>query len=183
MFPEILGLAALVLAALALAIAVFNLIVDWPKDRWRTRFREQLKAAVILQSMGYADLQHLAERWNQDRQAVLHSLRMLLSEAIAGEGNSLSERADFLRRLLLEHQAREPYAELPQNISLQLAALQNFSTDRPDAIPQLATSLSDLYSKNQRDLARQKKLTVWGFVVGVLGLLASLPGLYSLWRT
>ena len=181
MFLEILGPAAGALAAIV--ASALTVIIDWAKENWRKRFREQMKAAVVRQSMNYADLQHLAERWNQDRQAVLQSLRVLLSEAIAGEDDSLSERTEFLRQLLLEHQAREPYAELPENISLQLAALRSTVSNRPDAIPQLATSLSDLYSKNQRELARQKKLTIWGFVVGVLGLLASLPGLYSVWRT
>lgn len=167
----------------AIVAAVSTVLIDWAKEKWKKRFRDQLKAAVIRQSLTYADLQHLAERWNQDRQAVLQSLRVLLSEAIAGEGEGLSERVDFLRQLLIEHQSREPYAELPENISLQLAALSPALMDRPEAVPQLATSLSDLYSKNQRELMRQKRLTVWGFVVGVLGLLASLPGLYSLWYT
>lgn len=170
-------------AIAAIVASALTVIIDWAKEKWKKRFRDQLKAAVILKSLTYADLQHLAERWNQDRQAVLQSLRVLLSDALAGEGENLPERTDFLRQLLMEHQSREPYAELPENISLQLAALSQALQDRSDAVPQLATSLSDLYSKNQRELMRQKRLTVWGFVVGVLGLLASLPGLYSLWKT
>lgn len=178
---EIITPAAGVLTAIVVSASV--VIVDWAKEKWKKRFRDQLTAAVVRQSLNYADLQHLAERWNQDRQAVLQSLRVLLSNAIAGEEEGLSERSDFLRQLLIEHQSREPYAELPENISLQLAALSSELQDRPDAIPQLATSLGELYSKNQRELVRQKRLTIWGFAVGVLGLLASLPGLYSLWKT
>jgi hypothetical protein len=170
-------------ALAAIVASALTVIVDWAKEKWKKRFRDQLTAAVIRQTLTYTDLQHLAERWNQDRQAVLLSLRVLLSEAISGEGEGLAERTDFLRQLLSEHQSREPYAELPENISLQLAALNPALQDSPDAVPQLATSLSDLYSKNQRELLRQKRLTVWGFVVGLLGLFASLPGLYSLWKT
>ena len=62
-------------------------LIDWAKEKWRKRFREQLRAAISRQTLTYADLQHLAERWNQDRQSVLQSLRVLLSEAIAGEGD------------------------------------------------------------------------------------------------
>jgi hypothetical protein len=168
---------------LAAVVSAIIIVVDWAKDQWRKRFREQLKKAVIRQMLTYSDLQHIAERWYQDRQAVLQALRIILAEAIAGEEDSLAERIALIRQLLLEHQSKEPYAELPENISLQLASLMPSLPERPEAITQLAASLSVLYSKNQRDLARQKRLAIWGFLVGILGLLTSLPGIYALFKT
>jgi len=173
----------IVAAVIAVIGTAFTTVVDWAKDRWRKRFREQLKASVAKQSLTYSDLQHVAERWNQDRKAVLQALRVLLADSVAGEDSTVSDKTEFIRQLLLEHQSREPYAELPENISLQLAAMSPALSNQPNAVPQLAASLSDLYSKNQRELGRQKKLAVWGFVVGILGLLASLPGIFSLIKT
>lgn len=72
-----------------------------------------------------------------------------------------------VRKLLEEHQNEEPFAELPENISLQLAAFQKKSND--EAI-QLATSLSQLYSSNQTKLDKQKKITYYSFGVGLLGV-------------
>lgn len=177
------GLLPLTAAIVAVLGSTFTILIDWAKEKWRKRFREQLKAAISKQTLNYSDLQHVAERWQQDRQKVLQALRVLLSESLAGEDPSLTDKTEFIRQLLVEHQSREPYAELPENISLQLAALSPAHTNQPNAVPQLAASLSDLYSKNQRELTRQKKLAVWGFVVGVLGLLASLPGIFALFKT
>jgi hypothetical protein len=177
------GLLPLTAAIVAVLGSAFTVLVDWAKEKWRKRFREQLKAAVARETLTYTDLQHVAERWSQDRQAVLQALRVLLSEAVAGEDPALTEKAQFIRQLLGVHQSREPYAELPENISLQLAAISPALASQPNTVPQLAASLSDLYSKNQRELARQKKLAIWGFVVGLLGLLASMPGIYALFKT
>ena len=177
------GLLPLTAAVVAIFGSAFTILVDWAKERWRKRFAEQLKAAVSRQTLTYSDLQHVAERWQQDRQKVLQALRVLLSESLAEEDAKLKDSAEFIRKLLHEHQSREPYAELPENISLQLAALSPALTAQPNAVPQLASSLSELYAKNQREFTRQRRLAIWGFVVGILGLMSSLPGIFALLRT
>lgn len=167
--------------ALSLGLVIY-MLADWAKEKWHKRFQEQLKASVSRETLNYSDLQHIAERWNQDRKSVLHTLRVLLSQAVADEDKLLSDKAEFVRNLLMEHQSREPYAELPENISLQLAAISPSLTGMPNAVPQLAASLSDLYSKNQMELIKQKKLAILGVAIGLLGLLASVPTIYSLFK-
>lgn len=168
---------------LALAGSAIPIVIDSAKSNWRKQFRRQVKSAVVRQSLTFPDLQHMAERWNQDRQAVLQSLRVLLAEALSGDDPEAEKRADDIRKLLLSHEAREPYAELPENISLQLSSIVQAEPQRSEEVAQLAASLSDLYSSNQRDAARQKKLGFWGFVIGVIGLLLSIPGLYITFKT
>lgn len=129
--------------------------------------RDQADAALHSAGVPRAGVPSLKERW-----------RKRFREQVKAAG-----KTEFIRQLLHEHQSREPYAELPENISLQLAALRPAVPAQPEAISQLAASLSDLYSKNQRELIRQKRLAVWGFAVGVLGLLASMPGIYALFKT
>lgn len=177
---EIAPLAVSISGAIVGTLYVF---LDFAKENWRKRFRQQLKAAVAREALTYTDLQHISERWGQDRKAVLQALRILLSESVAGEDSTLTDKTEFVRHLLGEHQSREPYAELPENISLQLAAMSPALAQQPSAVPQLAASLGDLYTKNQQEITRQKKLAVWGFVVGVLGLVASLPGIYAMFKT
>lgn len=108
--------------ALGAIVALFGsaipFAVDSAKERWRKRFREQIKLAVRSDGLTYFDLQHIAERWNQDRKSVLQSLRVLLSDALSGEQAELAGVTDRIRSLLKEHQAREPFAELPENISM-----------------------------------------------------------------
>lgn len=162
-------------AIFAMAISIGP---DFVKDTWRKRFRAQLASALANGQLSYSDLQHLAERWNQDRKAVLQSLRVLLSTAISEADSSLNANADKLRVLLEVHEATEPFAELPENISLQLKQIgRNLPSDK-ESISQLAASLSTLYVANQRESDKQKKLSFWGFVVGLIGIALSIPGLY-----
>lgn len=163
---------------IAAVVSAASIAIDYAKLNWRKRFRQQIKLALIGETFVFQDLEHLSERWVQDRKAVLQSLRVLLADAVSGEDGELSKRVETVRKILTLHQAREPYSELPENIGLQLARIAESSSTTGDAIAQLAVSLSELYSSNQRELIKQKKLSFWGFIVGVAGLLASIPGLY-----
>jgi hypothetical protein len=165
-------------AAGALFASAIALGPDFVKENWRKRFRAQLACAISAGEVSYTDLQHIAERWNQDRKAILQILRVLLSTALSEPDNPLRSRIDQLRVFLEVHEATEPFAELPENISLQLKQIgRNLSSDK-ELITQLAASLSTLYVANQRDSEKQKKLSLWGFVVGVIGIALSIPGLY-----
>jgi hypothetical protein len=167
---------------LAAVFSAASITIDYAKLNWRKRFRQQIKLAFIREAFIFQDLEHLSERWAQDRKAVLQSLRVLLADAVSGEDEELTKRVETVRKILLQHQAREPYSELPENIGLQLARIAESSSSTADAIAQLAVSLSELYSSNQRELIKQKKLSFWGFIVGVAGLLASIPGLYLTYK-
>ena len=118
-------------AAGALLAAAIALGPDFIKDNWRKRFRAQLSGAISGGELSYSDLQHIAERWNQDRKAVLQSLGVLLSIALAEPDNPLKSRVDKIRVLLEVHEATEPFAELPENISLHLKQIgRNLSSDK-----------------------------------------------------
>lgn len=162
-------------AILAMAVSLAN---DFLKDNWRKRFRVQLAGAISNGDLSYSDLQHLAERWSQERKAVLQSLRVLLSTALSEPDNAVAKNIDKIRVLLEVHEATEPFAELPENISLQLKQIGRNLTSDKDAITQLAASLGTLYAANQREAEKQKWLSVWGFVVGLIGIALSIPGLY-----
>lgn len=169
---------ALIGAVLGVIISAIPILIDTAKTNWRKRFRQQVRLGIQKEVLGFKDIEHIAERWNQDRQSVLQSLRVLHSEAVSGEDAELAKYIDTIRGLLIQHQALEPYAELPENISIQLSRLAEAMPDDSRAISQLAASLSELYSSNQREIAKQKKFSFWGFVIGIVGLLLSIPGLY-----
>ncbi|HIF9430206.1 TPA: hypothetical protein ACX6R9_002142 [Photobacterium damselae] len=162
-----------------LVIVCIPMLIDSVKTNWRKRFQQQLRKGIINKKLSYNDLQHLAERWSQDRKRILFSLRIILSDAMSGEDENLKDEVDEIKSLLNEHKNKEPFAELPENISLQLSQLEKYLPNNKDSILQLAASLSELYETNQYDLSKQKKLTIWGFVLGVLGLLVGVIGLYS----
>lgn len=169
---------AVVGAILGIIISAIPILIDTAKTNWRKRFRQQIRLGIQTGVLNFKDIEHVAERWNQDRQSVLQSLRVLHSEAVSGEDSELAKHLETIRGLLIQHQALEPYAELPENISIQLSRLAETVPNDSKAISQLAASLSELYSSNQRELSKQKKFSFWGFVVGVIGVMLSIPGLY-----
>ena len=175
----ILGVApAAIGAIIGVFVSVIPIAIDSARTNWRKRFRQQVKLAIQKEALSFEDLEHLSERWFQDRKAVLQSLRVLLSEAVSGEDLELAKHCNQVRELLSQHLAREPYSELPENISLQLKRLTESQPESGAAVTQLAASLSELYSTNQRELQTQKKFSLWGFIIGIVGVVLSIPGLY-----
>ncbi|MCH2177020.1 MAG: hypothetical protein MK193_14960 [Lentisphaeria bacterium] len=153
------------------------ILKDSAETNWRKRFREQVKKGIANGALTPSDMPHLYERWSQDRQSVLFSLRIMLSEAIASEDEHLHQKANEIRELISKHEEREPFSELPENISIQLNSLKEGNANMEKPIVQLASSLTDLYSSNKTEITKQKKLAFWGFLVGILGVLISISSL------
>lgn len=172
--------AAIPIAAsiIGLFFALFSVLKDTAENNWKKQFRKQIRLGVIKSSLSYEDMMHIAERWGQDRKAILFSLRIMHSEAVSGEDADLCQNIQTIRELIKSHQHQEPYAELPENIGIQLSTISHQTPESTTQISQLASSLSELYSSNQLKLNRQVKLTYLGSIAGVIGILIGLAGLY-----
>jgi len=140
------------------------------KNSDNSSFIETLRKGLKSGQMTYSDLQHIAESWKQNRQAILFGLRKMLSHAISGD-EDLANAVDAIRELIKEHEKNEPFAELPENISLQLADIQK-NPDK-DKINQLAASLSTLYISHQQNISKEKLWTKAGFTIGIIGVIWS----------
>lgn len=172
------GNAGTILGVLVGAIIGIALILkDSAETNWRKRFREQVKKGIANATLTSTDMPHLYERWGQNRQSVLFSLRIMLSEAIACEDEQLKDKIAEIRELISKHEEREPFSELPENISIQLSSLKEENPDLEKPVTQLASSLTDLYSSNKTEITKQKRLAFWGFLVGILGVLISISSL------
>lgn len=172
---DVLRLVGALLGLFVIGVATQFLLMDLMKIITNYRFRIQLRASLAKRVVTYDDVQHLASRWMQRRAAVHHALRVALSDLLASSADVPAEHLAFVRDLLEKHEAKEPFSELPENISLQLEALEEDQTKA--ALRTLATSLSVLYEKNSKELGRQKMFGILGFVVGVIGVLV---GVYPL---
>ncbi len=163
----------------AITIATIPMLIDSARNNWKKRFRQQVKAGITKGQLTYEDMLHISERWSQDRKGILLSLRIMHADAVSGEDEKLSEALASLRELINEHQKNEPFAELPENISIQLNQLTSIM-DNPESnkVSQLAASLSELYASNQNELLKQKRFTRWSFVVGAISLFVGAGSLY-----
>ncbi len=120
--------------------------------------------------MATADVHHLMHLHQVDDTELLRALRQHLSDSLADPHKDKAE-ADVFRDYLAWHADENPFSELPEDIKIQLEALKVEIPQASRRLRDLATSLTDLYLKNQRELAKQGRYTFWGFVVGILGLL------------
>ena len=89
-------------------------------------------------------MQHVAERWAQDRTLILENLRELLADAIESEDEG-EKQVDVLSQLIEHHQKLEPHAELPENISVQLHQIESCGGESQAVAQALAKSLGSLY--------------------------------------
>lgn len=168
---EFLPLPTVILLALLLALLIFLVwFISWSDGQFR---RQACDSIVRDENVTYNDIQHIAHRWHLERGRLHQQLRVLLGEALSGQSEQLSARTDVIRTFLEEHNARTPYSELPENISLQLSAITAAHPPVQMQVAQLATSLSELYAKNQKELRKQKRWTYWGAVAGVIGLVVA----------
>lgn len=165
-------------AILGLVVSLIPVLKDTAESNWKRQFRKQVRLGVVKNHLTYVDMQNIAERWSQDRKSILFSLRIMHSEAISGEDEDLSGKLQEIRDLIQAHQDKEPYSELPENISLQLDAISGHGEVHEKQISQLAASLSELYISNQKKLSRQTKFTYWGAIAGVIGVFIGVAGLY-----
>lgn len=164
-------------ATLGAIIGLVPILKDTAESSWKKQFKKQVRLGIIKNHLTYEDMQHIAERWFQDRKSILFSLRIMHSEAISGEDEDLAKNIDSIRELMDKHQNQEPYSELPENISIQLNSL-NSKEETKEQVSQLASSLSELYLSNQQKHSRQVKFTYWGAVAGGIGVFIGFAGLY-----
>lgn len=157
---------------------ILPILKDWVILGWRKRFREKLRKGIVSEKLKPEDIPHLAETWRQGRSGILFGLREILADSITGDDEKLKDKDNFIRELIDWHAEREPFAELPENISLQLNALKIQVPNSSTAIGQLATSLSELYATNKAELKKQKTFTFWGFIAGIFGLLLTIVSMY-----
>lgn len=164
-------------AVIGTVIGLVPILKETTESKWKKQFRKQVRLGIIKSHLTYEDMQHIAERWSQDRKSILFSLRIMHSEAISGEDEDLAKNIDSIRELIDKHQNQEPYSELPENISIQLNSL-NSKEETKVQVSQLASSLSELYLSNQQKHSRQVKFTYWGAIAGGIGVFIGVAGLY-----
>jgi len=174
---------ALLGCLLLVLIAMLGVLV-WLIKRNENRFLQQAREIIANNDVTYDDVHHISESWHIERERLLHLLRTLLGESLGGKSEKLKLKSAVIRKLVEDHRARTPFSELPENISLQLTAL---STTHPNAnaqVSQLAGSLSELYSKHQREIKKQKTIAVLSLVIGFVSLIVAvvlpmLPNLHA----
>lgn len=171
----------LVIAVLASILVLAGMLfsaMDTVKIKWKRSCEKQIRNGLIKTDLDWDDLQHLGERWHLNRMDLLGVLRTLHALAVSGEDEYLTKKLPEIRSLLRKYQELEPYSELPENISIQLTELTVTAPQHASLVRQLATSLNELYAKNQRQISKQRKIAIWSFIMGIAGIILAIISIY-----
>lgn len=161
------------------AVMVFGVFVGYMElvQAFRSwSFRRLVRQRIA--SCSYEDIKVLAEDANQSRSQVLKSMQAAFRRAVADQAADVSR--ERIKELIAKHKGDETFAELPENIRAQLISLEVDARVQKRTIVDLANSMGEIYSKNRRDLKRQKRFSFLGLAVGVVGVVVTVfPEIYK----
>jgi hypothetical protein len=129
------------------------------------RFRSDLKAAILSDRLIIEDLRHLMVLHHADDTALLLALRQDLADALSDPKRGKGDAEKF-RRLITWHADEHPFSELPEDIRIQLDTLRSEAPQVKNRLRDLAVSLTEIYQKNQMEMARQGRHSFWGWWSG-----------------
>lgn len=144
----------------------------------RARCEADIVEGLQAGQLEWEDVWHLAQRWRVGRADLLEILRNVHRKAVAGEVEDLDDKLESAREFLQKYEEREPYAELPENVSLRLTKIEKSDEPDPEQARQLARSLTVFHLECQRSLEKQWRLAFWGIFFGTVGFIVGVLGLY-----
>ncbi|GKW29471.1 hypothetical protein AB6D34_18310 [Pectobacterium brasiliense] len=135
----------------------------------RRKCKETIKKSINAGIMKNEDIYLLAERWGVKREKISSVLNLILSDYL-NEKDCPDEPLGKIRNLIVWHQENDPFADLPENIKLQLLHLQKKTDTDHAGILQLSKSLNEIYLSNQRKAKREQRISIVSLLIGLIGL-------------
>lgn len=170
--PALLGLMIAGLAQLAFVVT------DARKKR-RRAFKNDIVKGIVNGMLQWEDLEILCQRWRQSRTDLHWVLSDLLHESLCEEADRSKELYKRIKELLSEQQKAEPFAELPESIRMHMEQLSSrFRENGDEVVRPLAASICDTIIEADRRHEKQKLITKYSFVVGVVSLLVGIASLF-----
>lgn len=126
--------------------------------------------------LNWEDVEHLAGRWRIGRSELLEILRNVHRKTVSGD--DLEDKVEIVRELLEKYQGEEPYAELPENVSMRLVEVEKLGEEASEKARKLAKSFTTWHVECQEKLKKQTTLAFWGVFGGATSLLIAVLGLY-----
>lgn len=168
MTPLTLKIAITVIVAIAFILFLTYLMNDVFKEIWKKRFELSIKNGIKNNKIENNDIYILAERWPIGKTNIQHCLNSVAYQYINDDGID-NIKLVRLREIISWHKNNDPFSELPENIKLQLIALQNLTDNSQEIVFQLAKSLSELYISNNRKNERERFISRLSLLFGSAG--------------
>ena len=84
--------------------------------------------------------------------------------------DSFADHTEKVREILKWRSDEYPFAELPENIQIQMNALRSEYSQAGNRLRDLAASLTELYKTNKVESTKQGRYARWSIILGVAGI-------------
>ncbi|EAS0132462.1 hypothetical protein E7V31_06815 [Salmonella enterica] len=164
----IFAISALVTTAVGILFIWYYLLKDMGQSLWQYRYEKIIKKGIKNGTLLNDDIYTLADRWGIDRVNISRSLGYIFSNYMDAD-NPDEHQLSRLREIMAWHKEQDPYADLPENITLQLQAIKKLHNNSEEEIHQLSVSLSELYISKEKGVRLEKLISRISLFVGILG--------------
>jgi len=166
--------AAFTIAVVQLVLKITLTDTDNYKQKKKEKLRRALEQSILSEKLQNEDLRHLLGLYGLTERDLVNVLRELLAEGLAGSSQSGNIEPAEIRRFLDWYAQEHPFSQLPENIRIQLETLKHELPNASSRLRDLATSLTELYQKNQAEVKKQTRLAWVSLWFGILGVLLAL---------
>lgn len=154
-------------------------IVDLLKLYSTYKFKKDLICSLSRSDVSWAQVQTLAKCRILKPPQIIKSIEFLISEALTGRDDRLSDQIDTLEYFLDQHKNDAPFEDLPSEVRVQLIKLREVLEDTENAylLDPLAEHLRKFNNDNIRERIKQKRWSFISIAVGVVGIFVGLIAL------
>jgi len=167
---------ALYFGALAFGVIyplwMLNFLSDaFIEHKLRQRFLRDLRGAVEFSQPSWERLVEIAQSRGLTQRSAYVVVRNLLRDILVGAEPKYASYRQLLEDYAAKYKLAEPFEGLPSETRVHLERLQESLGTNTLALEPLVSQIKELFSVYEKDKRRQRFYTVWGFFIGVIGLL------------
>ena len=148
-----------------------SLVDDLIEIRLRKRFLVDLRGALKATQPQWTQVLDIGQSRGVGQRSVFVAVRALLRDVLTGSEPTLLQHRAVLESYLESYRKAEPFEGLPSETRVHLERLQEVLGSGSLALEPLTIQIREMASVHTRDYVRQRIYTVWGFIIGIVGLL------------
>lgn len=141
-------------------------------------FENPIKDSGEQRNATWDDVQHVARKYNLNRNQILFNLENMLSSALAAEkskGQRLRKHHQALRDILSECENAKDFEKLPLSIQKHISSLKSNATDKQEHVfPFLESDILKLQEVHEKAFKREALKSHVSIILGVVSVLITL---------
>jgi len=158
--------------ALLAGVYVFMEFSELRRASKRNRqFVDKLERAILKSQPTWDQALQIASTLGKTPNDVYRCSRYWLADILSGDNRDLVPHQALLESYIAKHQRAEPFEGLPVDVRVQLERLRDLLPEREHLFDPLSQKIRDLVEMHSAERRSQRRYTVWGFALGVVGAL------------